>query len=110
MGKQSKEELEKRFWEKWKVKIFNLFKKSNERREQESKEKESYMNFIYEYTEIHGVRETARRLEENGFKIDPSALSKIRNGIVEHYGFYYISDLAQAIGNLGAGQNEKKVE
>ena len=89
------------------MKIFNLFKNKQKREEQEKSELESYIQYIYEFTEIHGVRETARRLEDSGRKTNPTAISQIRNGITEDYGFDYIASLAEAISNLGIGINEK---
>lgn len=110
MGKQSKQELETQFRERWEVKIFNLFKNKQKREEQEKSEVESYIQYIYEFTEINGVRETARRLEENGRKTNATAISQIRNGITEDYGFDYIAGLAEAISNLGVTESEKKPE
>ena len=107
MGKQSKEAREKEFWEKWKVNILNIFKTSDARKKQieehEKKEIESYINFIYEFTEIHGVRETARKLD-----ISHATLSQIRNGHIEGYNYDTIRKFAESISNLGMGENEKK--
>lgn len=93
------------------MKIFNLFKNKQKREEQEKLEAESYIQYIYEFTEINGVRETARRLEDNGFKINPSVLSQIRQGNTESLArFDYIANLAEAISNLGISEIEKKPE
>ena len=71
---------EKEFKERWKMRLMQLFKKTEKREEIEKEEYEGYVKYIYDYTELNGVRETVRRLDDNGFKIGVSSLSEIRNG------------------------------
>lgn len=88
------------------MKIFQMFKKMEKRQQEleevQKKELEACMNFIYDYTEIHGVRETARRVG-----VSHGMISHIRNGNTEYYGFDSIANLAKAIGNLSE-ETEKK--
>ena len=86
------------------MRILQLFKRTEERREQESEEREAYVKYILEYTELNGVRETARRLEEAGFKMSHAILSEIRNE-KGNYTLDYIANLANAISQL---KSEKK--
>jgi len=90
--------------------IFKIFKKKHIHEQTAQAEMQACINYIYNYTEIHGVRETSRRLEETGFKINPSVLSQIRQGNTESLArFDYIANLAEAISSLGIGESEKKV-
>jgi len=89
------------------VSIFKIFKSKKQREEEEQTQIKSCIDFIYEYTEIHGVRETTRKLNEIGYKISAPTISEIRNGNSD-YGFNGIVELAEAISNLGIGGNEKK--
>lgn len=89
------------------MKIFQLFMKTEKRQQElaeiQKTELEAYIKFIYDYTEIHGVRETARRLG-----VSHTTISQIRNGQLSDYGFDYIANLARSIGNLSGTENEKK--
>lgn len=62
-----------------------------------------YINFIYDYTEINGVRETARRLG-----VSHATLSQIRNNHIEAYNYETIKKFAESISKLGNYEAEKK--
>lgn len=95
------------FEERWKVKLLQLFKKTEKRREQENEERNAYINFIIDYTNTHGVRETARRLEDAGFKISHGTISEIRN-FTDKYDTEWIADLARSISELENEEKNKK--
>ena len=98
---------EKEFKERWKMRLMQLFKKTEKLEEIESEVFEGYVKYIYDYTETHGVRETARRLEESGFNISHAKISQIRNGSSD-YNIGYITKLAKAISELENDENKKK--
>ena len=100
---------EKEFKERWKMRLMQLFKKTEKREEIEKEEYEGYVKYIYDYTELNGVRDTARKLTENGFNITHSYLSNIRNGKIDnHVGLDYLVNLVKFISELENEENKKK--
>lgn len=58
----------------------DILKKDDQRQQLEGEVRSGCIQFIYDYTETHGVRETARQLEEIGYKISYATISEMRNG------------------------------
>lgn len=94
---------DKEFWEEWDMRLKDIFKTTEKRRSLESKERKEYVEFIYRYTETHGVRETVRRLDDIGYSIGKTTLSEMRHGS-EKYDADALHEVVKAIQSL----NEKK--
>ena len=87
--------------------IFKIFKKKHIHEQTAQAEMQACINYIYNYTEIHGVRETTRRLNNTGYRISAPTISEVRNNISD-YGYNGIIELAEAISKLEREESEKK--
>lgn len=81
----------------------DLFKKDDKRQQLEEEVRNGCIEFIKNYTDINGVRETSRRLDDIGFTISYATISEMRNGS-RKYDAHSMQEVVRAINKL----NEKK--